>query len=194
MMGYILKDYPIPIPAGDQYDPFHENLMTTKEMEYSMKGWRTAWKGKVMATLETVNTFNRDKGVVLLAVEGGGETQWEKKWLLERAMSKTGVAGSEKNTKRKHTRIDGMLVFKNWYGLVKMMVGNEEFPEKPASFIDAMVERTNNGIPRTLTGGSWSEDTWSKAGLFDAQVFYPGDTDTSTKSMTKIKVDFVPGE
>ena len=63
--------------AGDAKDRFHTNVMSKKEMEAAIMGWRTAWQGKVCTALDFLTGDFPDGDIVALTIDGGPECVWE---------------------------------------------------------------------------------------------------------------------
>merc|ERR1712039_552177 len=63
--------------AGDAKDRFHTQVMSQEEMTELTRGWRTAWKGKVTTGISSTRQFRPRDTIVLLAISGGPECQWE---------------------------------------------------------------------------------------------------------------------
>jgi len=64
--------------AGYAHDKFHKNVMLPHEMAKDSQGWRTAWKGRVVQALTDLNSIYPDKTLVLIALAGGPECDFER--------------------------------------------------------------------------------------------------------------------
>merc|ERR1712203_1158178 len=67
--------------AGDAKDRFHRMAMSSAEMAIAVAVRRTAWKGKVFQGIKTLQAVLPNVNIVLIAIDGGPECQFEQEEL-----------------------------------------------------------------------------------------------------------------